>query len=86
MAGLHAYINNFWRPTYPNGNLMPPCRSVSEVKRYFKPLTFQFGWKWLVSSVKMRIPPEGYLVVNVSYTFPCILVIVREHFMVAFPI
>uniref|UniRef100_A0A161ZS97 Peptidase A1 domain-containing protein n=1 Tax=Daucus carota subsp. sativus TaxID=79200 RepID=A0A161ZS97_DAUCS len=41
-----------------------PIRAVSEVKQYFKPLTFQFGWKWLVSSVKMRIPPEGYLVVN----------------------
>lgn len=41
-----------------------PIRSVSEVKRYFKPLTFQFGRKWLISFVKMRIPPEGYLVVN----------------------
>lgn len=41
-----------------------PIRSVSEVKRYFKPLTFQFGRKWFISSVKMRIPPEGYLIVN----------------------
>ncbi|KAL8111093.1 aspartyl protease APCB1 [Apium graveolens] len=41
-----------------------PIRSVSEVKRYFKPITFQFGRKWLISFLKMRIPPEGYLVVN----------------------
>lgn len=68
------------------GNLISPCRSVSEVKRYFKPLTFQFGRKWLISFVKMRIPPEGYLVVNVSYSSPYILVVLPEHYVVAFPV
>lgn len=41
-----------------------PIRSVADVKQFFKTLTLQFGSKWWIVSTKLRIPPEGYLVVN----------------------
>ncbi|THG09304.1 hypothetical protein TEA_028539 [Camellia sinensis var. sinensis] len=41
-----------------------PIRSVSDVKQNFKPLTLQFGSKWWMASRKLRIMPEGYLIVN----------------------
>ncbi|KAI7978931.1 Aspartyl protease APCB1 [Camellia lanceoleosa] len=41
-----------------------PIRSVSDVGQNFKPLTLQFGSKWWMASRKLRIMPEGYLIVN----------------------
>ncbi|KAL7160986.1 hypothetical protein ACSBR2_041602 [Camellia fascicularis] len=41
-----------------------PIRSVSDVRQNFKPLTLQFGSKWWMASRKLRIMPEGYLIVN----------------------
>ncbi|XP_044476566.1 aspartyl protease APCB1 [Mangifera indica] len=41
-----------------------PIRSVMDVKQYFKTLTLQFGSKWWIVSTKLRIPPEGYLIVS----------------------
>ncbi|XP_031279049.1 aspartyl protease APCB1 isoform X2 [Pistacia vera] len=41
-----------------------PIRSVMDVKQYFKTLTLQFGSKWWIASTKLRIPPEGYLIVS----------------------
>lgn len=42
------------------------CRSVADVKRFFKTITLQFGSKWWIISVRLRIPPEGYLTISVS--------------------
>ncbi|GAV81695.1 LOW QUALITY PROTEIN: Asp domain-containing protein, partial [Cephalotus follicularis] len=39
-------------------------RSVLDVKQYFKTLTLQFGSKWWIVSKKLRIPPEGYLIIS----------------------
>ncbi|KAL0283369.1 UNVERIFIED_CONTAM: Aspartyl protease APCB1, partial [Sesamum angustifolium] len=41
-----------------------PLRSVEDVRQFFKPLNLQFGSKWWIVSTKLKIPPEGYLVVN----------------------
>uniref|UniRef100_A0A6M2EEH5 Peptidase A1 domain-containing protein n=1 Tax=Populus davidiana TaxID=266767 RepID=A0A6M2EEH5_9ROSI len=46
-----------WRANFP-------IRSVKDVKKFFKTLTFEFGTKWLVISTKFRIPPEGYLMIS----------------------
>ncbi|MCL7031276.1 hypothetical protein MKW94_027258 [Papaver nudicaule] len=46
-----------WRAKYP-------IRSLEDVKALFKPLTFQFGSKWWIISSKMKIPPEGYLIIS----------------------
>ncbi|KAJ4959678.1 hypothetical protein NE237_019588 [Protea cynaroides] len=39
-------------------------RSVKDVKRFFKPLTLQFGSRWWIVSTKLIIPPEGYLIIS----------------------
>ncbi|XP_059640684.1 aspartyl protease APCB1 [Cornus florida] len=41
-----------------------PIRSVIDVKQFFKPLTLQLGSKWWIVSRKIRIPPEGYLIIS----------------------
>uniref|UniRef100_A0A5B6Z5Z1 Putative aspartic proteinase Asp1 n=1 Tax=Davidia involucrata TaxID=16924 RepID=A0A5B6Z5Z1_DAVIN len=41
-----------------------PIRSVVDVKQFFKPLTLQFGSRWRIVSTKLRIPPEGYLIIS----------------------
>ncbi|KAF8407830.1 hypothetical protein HHK36_006966 [Tetracentron sinense] len=41
-----------------------PIRSVKDVKPFFKPLTLQFESRW-IASTKLRIPPEGYLIISV---------------------
>ncbi|KAI9175106.1 hypothetical protein LWI28_027354 [Acer negundo] len=41
-----------------------PIRSVIDVKQYFKTLTLQFGSQWWIVSKKLRIHPEGYLIVS----------------------
>ncbi|KAA8542694.1 hypothetical protein F0562_023807 [Nyssa sinensis] len=41
-----------------------PIRSVTDVKQFFKTLTLQFGNKWWIASTKLRIPPEGYLIIS----------------------
>ncbi|XP_015883011.3 aspartyl protease APCB1 [Ziziphus jujuba] len=41
-----------------------PLRSVTEVKQLFKTLTLQFASKWWTVSPKIRIPPEGYLIIS----------------------
>ncbi|XAR63898.1 Nepenthesin [Bertholletia excelsa] len=41
-----------------------PIRSVVDVKQFFKPVTLQFGSKWWIISRKLRIPPEGYLIIS----------------------
>ncbi|KAM7483014.1 hypothetical protein LguiB_007597 [Lonicera macranthoides] len=41
-----------------------PIRSVEDVKQFFKPLTLQFGRKWWMVSTKLKIPPEGYLIIS----------------------
>ncbi|KAI3884574.1 hypothetical protein MKX03_028456 [Papaver bracteatum] len=46
-----------WRAKYP-------IRSLEDVKALFKPLTFQFGSKWWIMLSKMKIPPEGYLIIS----------------------
>ncbi|XP_026407837.1 aspartyl protease APCB1-like isoform X1 [Papaver somniferum] len=46
-----------WRAKYP-------IRSLEDVKALFKPLTFQFGSRWWIMSSKMKIPPEGYLIIS----------------------
>lgn len=40
-------------------------RSVEDVKQFFKPLTLQFGRKWWMVSMKLKIPPESYLIISV---------------------
>lgn len=42
------------------------CSSVSDVKQFFKPLILQFGSQWWIVSRKLRILPEGYLIMSVS--------------------
>ncbi|PON94476.1 Aspartic peptidase [Trema orientale] len=39
-------------------------RSVADVKQFFKTITLQFGSKWWIVSTRLRIPPEGYLIIN----------------------
>jgi len=46
-----------WRATNP-------LRSVAEVKKFFKTVTIQFVSKWWTTSPKLRIPPEGYLIIS----------------------
>jgi hypothetical protein len=41
-----------------------PISSVLDIKQNFKTLTFHFGNKWWITSTKLQIPPEGYLVVS----------------------
>ncbi|PON36818.1 Aspartic peptidase [Parasponia andersonii] len=41
-----------------------PFRSVADVKQFFKTITLQFGSKWWIVSTRLRIPPEGYLIIN----------------------
>ncbi|XP_021905719.1 aspartyl protease APCB1 [Carica papaya] len=41
-----------------------PIRSVTDVKQFFKTLTFQLGSKWWIISRKLRFPPESYLIIN----------------------
>ncbi|MFS8019848.1 putative nepenthesin [Helianthus anomalus] len=41
-----------------------PIRSIKDVEKFFKPLTFQFGRKWWTISTYLRIPPEGYLIIS----------------------
>lgn len=42
---------------------------MAEFKQYFKPLELHFGSKWWIVSKKLHIPPEGYLVTSVSFSF-----------------
>ncbi|KAK6127675.1 hypothetical protein DH2020_038591 [Rehmannia glutinosa] len=51
-----------------------PSRSVKDVRQLFKPLNLQFGSKWWIMSTKLQIPPEGYLVTNVSIFFQMLLI------------
>lgn len=46
--------------------LLFACRSIEEVRQFFKPLNLQFGSKWRVVSTKLWIPAEGYLTISVS--------------------
>ncbi|KAL6994873.1 hypothetical protein U1Q18_005010 [Sarracenia purpurea var. burkii] len=41
-----------------------PIRSVLDIKQFFKPLTLQFGSQWWIASRKLRILPEGYLIIS----------------------
>ncbi|KAG5536218.1 hypothetical protein RHGRI_023862 [Rhododendron griersonianum] len=41
-----------------------PISSVSDVKQFFKPLILQFGSQWWIVSRKLRILPEGYLIMS----------------------
>ncbi|RWR79591.1 aspartyl protease APCB1 isoform X2 [Cinnamomum micranthum f. kanehirae] len=41
-----------------------PVRSVKDVKKFFKPLTFYFGRRWWIRSMTLLIPPEGYLIIS----------------------
>jgi len=45
------------------------CRSVKDVKDYFKTLTLRFGSKWWILSTMFQIPPEGYLIISVILSF-----------------
>lgn len=49
------------------------CRSLKDVRVSFKPLILQFRSKWWILSRKLQIPPEGYLVINVSIYLPPML-------------
>jgi hypothetical protein len=40
--------------------------SVSDVKKYFKPVTLHFAKRWFFVPTTYVIPPEGYLVISVS--------------------
>uniref|UniRef100_A0A803P6M2 Peptidase A1 domain-containing protein n=1 Tax=Cannabis sativa TaxID=3483 RepID=A0A803P6M2_CANSA len=41
-----------------------PLRSVADVKQFFKTITLQFGSSWWIVSTRLRIPPEGYLIIS----------------------
>ncbi|KAL5722169.1 hypothetical protein ACHQM5_005720 [Ranunculus cassubicifolius] len=41
-----------------------PVRSLTDVRRFFRPLTFHFGSKWWIMSRKISIAPEGYLIIS----------------------
>uniref|UniRef100_A0A1J3IPV2 Aspartic proteinase Asp1 n=1 Tax=Noccaea caerulescens TaxID=107243 RepID=A0A1J3IPV2_NOCCA len=38
--------------------------SLSDVKRFFRPITFQIGSKWWIISGKLLIQPEDYLIIS----------------------
>ncbi|KAJ8752760.1 hypothetical protein K2173_007070 [Erythroxylum novogranatense] len=61
-AGLYQDTSDETLPICWRGGF--PIRSITEVKRFFKTLTLQFGSKWWIVSTKFRIPPEGYLVIS----------------------
>ncbi|XP_071702646.1 aspartyl protease APCB1 [Rutidosis leptorrhynchoides] len=46
-----------WRPK-------SPIRSIKDVTKFFKPVTFQFGRKWWTIPTYLQIPPEGYLILS----------------------
>ncbi|CAA6658917.1 unnamed protein product [Spirodela intermedia] len=41
-----------------------PIRSVKHVRQFFSPLTLHFESKWWIMPRVLRIPPEGYLILN----------------------
>ncbi|KAG9131303.1 hypothetical protein Leryth_006127 [Lithospermum erythrorhizon] len=41
-----------------------PVRHLADVSKSFKPLNLQLGSKWWIISTNLRIPPEGYLIIN----------------------
>ncbi|XP_078159483.1 eukaryotic aspartyl protease family protein isoform X2 [Carex rostrata] len=41
-----------------------PISSISDVKKYFKPVTLHFSKRWLFVPTTFVIPPEGYLIIS----------------------
>ncbi|KAL9309082.1 Aspartyl protease APCB1 [Arabidopsis thaliana] len=41
-----------------------PFSSLSDVKKFFRPITLQIGSKWLIISRKLLIQPEDYLIIS----------------------
>lgn len=42
------------------------CSSLSDVRRFFRPITLQIGSKWWIISRKLVLQPEDYLIISVS--------------------
>ncbi|KAK8710480.1 hypothetical protein V6N13_145801 [Hibiscus sabdariffa] len=61
-----GFVQDASDPTLPICWQAPfPIRSITDVKKFFKTLTLQFGSKWWIISKKFHIPPEGYLIISV---------------------
>ncbi|XP_010500446.1 PREDICTED: aspartyl protease APCB1 [Camelina sativa] len=41
-----------------------PISSLSDVKKFFRPITLQIGSKWLIISRRLLIQPEDYLIIS----------------------
>lgn len=57
-----------------------PFRSMSEIKKYFKPLALSFTNGGRVKT-QFEIPPEGYLIISVSSNLQVSPIICNMHFM-----
>lgn len=69
---LRPFVKPFWFLWWKKDHIFKELlvsiiySSLSDVKKFFRPITLQIGSKWLIISRKLLIQPEDYLIISVS--------------------